>query len=165
MHSASPVRKLAIAGVAGIGLALVGVAVPASAADPAGAMTVSQFYISQTGSSRSVDFIPTLADPAAPGTVVLNISNYTSCTTTADIQIVVPITTNGNHHTDVQLSTSNKTYIDLLNTNGTDLISQNMHGYTSGTPVPSQVTATITPDADPATGTVQLVSGVERWQH
>ena len=147
---------------AGLALAVVGVATPASAADPAGAVTHSNLVSTQVGTNVTVDFDFAIVDPLAPGTITLEVDNFTSCSILDTDLITVPVTANGHFHTVVPVATNARSQVTLSQTDGTaSQYSESNYPQDDASPV--LVTATILPDANPATGQVQLLTGNDRW--
>ncbi len=160
--STRSIRIAGLTGVAAIGLSLLGVALPAAAADPAGAVTYSGFSTHQSASSMSVDFDYAPVDPAAPGTITVDVVNYTACSTISTNTITVPVTAAGHYSGVIPIPTNNKSYVALYSTDGASLVYRETQ-YQWDAAAPTQTTASITPDADPATGVLQITAAFDRW--
>ena len=156
------IKQIAAASVIGVGLAVAGVALPAQAADPAGAVTYSNFGTSQSGGAMTVDFDYAPVDPTAPGTITIDIANFTSCSVTSVTTAVIPVTAVGHYHEVQAMATNNKSFVTLSSTDGAVLTYRETH-YQFDTSSPSLTTASIVPDADPATGLVSVNAGLDRW--
>ena len=156
------IKQIAAASVIGVGLAVAGVALPAQAADPVGAVTYSNFGTSQSGSTITVDFDYAPVDPAAPGTITIDVANFTSCSTTATTTAVIPVAAVGHYHAVQAMTTSNKSFVTLSSTDGAVLVYRETH-YQWDHSAASLTTASIVPDADPASGLVSVNAGLDRW--
>ena len=156
------VKQIAAASVIGVGLAVAGVALPAQAADPVGAVTYSNFGTSQSGANITIDFDYAPVDPAAPGTVQIYVVNYPTCTTAVTTAFTVPVVAAGHYHGVTVVGTANRTYIEIDKTNGTVMATgEGNYQHDAGAALP--ITATIVPDADPTTGFIQTVVSPGAW--
>ena len=160
--SRARLKGVIVTAVAGLALAVVGVAAPASAADPAGAVTHSNLVSTQVGTNVTVDFDFDIVDPLAPGTITLEVDNFTSCSIVDTDLFTVPVTASGHFHSVVPVATNQRSQVTLSQTDGTtSQYSESNYPQDDASPV--LLSATILPAGNPATGQVQLVAGNDRW--
>jgi hypothetical protein len=156
------IKQIAAASVIGVGLAVAGVALPAQAADPVGAVTYSNFGTSQSGANVTIDFDYAPVDVASPGTIQILVVNYPSCASGVTISLTVPVAAAGHYHGVTVVGTANRTYIEIDSTDGAAMVAHEAnYQHDAGAALP--ITATIIPDADPATGLVQTVVTAGAW--
>ena len=155
-------KGVIIASAAGFALAVVGATAPASAADPAGAVTHTNLVSTQVGTNVTVDFDFDIVDPLAPGTITLEVDNFTSCSILDTDWFTVPVTASGHFHSVVPVATNQRSQVTLSQTDGTaSQYSESNYPQDDASPV--LITAAILPDSNPATGQVQLLTGNDRW--
>ena len=155
-------RPLAIAGAAGIAIAIIGFAGPAQAADPTGAVTHSNLVSSQSGPIVTIDFDYAPVDPLAPGTITVELVHYAACAAPTIIDLTVPVAAAGHYSNVVSLSSAAYTQVALLETDGVSSVYSESN-YLQDDSAAVLMQATIVPDADPATGSISLQTGNDRF--
>ena len=155
-------RPLAVAGVAGIAIAVIGFAGPASAADPTGAVTHSNLVSSQSGPVVTIDFDYAPVDPLAPGTITVELVHYAGCAAPTIIDLIVPVAAAGHYSNVVSLPSAAYTQVALLQTDGVSSVFSESN-YLQDDSAPVLMQATIVPDVNPATGFISLQTGNDRF--
>ena len=155
-------RPLAIAGVAGIAIAIVGFASPANAADPTGAVTHSNLVSSQSGPVVTIDFDYAPVDPLAPGTITVELVHYAACAAPTVIDLIVPVAASGHYSNVVSMSSAAYTQVALLQTDGVSSVYAESN-YLQDDAAPVLLQAIIVPDVDPSTGSISLQTGNDRF--
>jgi hypothetical protein len=155
-------RPLAVASLTAVALAIIGFAGPAYAADPTGAVTHSNLVSVQSAATVTIDFDYALVDPLAPGTITIDLYNYAACGAPTLTTLVVPVVAAGHYSTVVALGSNGLSQVAFYQTDGVSSVYQEAN-FTQDNASPLLATATVLPDADPATGQVQLQTGYDRW--
>ncbi len=157
-------RQIAVAGVLGAGLAVVGIALPAQAAVNFGAVSYSNFSVSQSAGVVTYDFDVAPADPLVPGTIEISIDNYLACATPTNVTTEYDVSAASHVHFSQGVASNAYSTVTISYTDGASMV-LGQSSRVQDNAGPWGASGVVVPDAaDPSAGYYQVQTGNERWE-